>query len=263
MKHDNNKYLELRNRTVVKANDIIQRSRFSLSLIQQRVIIYLLSHITPQDEEFQLYEFSIVEFCKVCGMDYESGKNYEALKQAIKDISDKSMWIELPNGDDTLVRWIEKPYISKKSGIIRIKLDEDLKPYLLQLKRNFTQYELVWTLHFKSKYTIRLYELVKSIHFQEGEEYTREFSMSDIRRLLDAENYTDYKDLRKRVIDPAVKEINRYSDKFISYEPIRSGKSYRGLEFTIYTKEDFEIRKLREEVEEQLGWNQMSLWDEM
>ena len=92
------KYLELRHNTVVKANELIQKSRFSLSLQQQKVVLYLISQITPQDEDFKLYEFSIVEFCKVCGIDYSNGKNYADLKEAVKEIADKSIWVKLDNG---------------------------------------------------------------------------------------------------------------------------------------------------------------------
>ena len=88
-------YLELRNKTVVKANELIQKSRFNLSLQQQKMVLYLISQISPYDEDFKLYEFSIPEFCRVCGIDMTSGKNYQDLKQAIKEIADKSLWINI------------------------------------------------------------------------------------------------------------------------------------------------------------------------
>lgn len=48
-----NKYLELRNKTVTKANDLIQKSRFNLSLQQQKIVLYLISQVTPFDEDFK------------------------------------------------------------------------------------------------------------------------------------------------------------------------------------------------------------------
>ena len=151
MAHEN--YIELRNKMVVKANDLIQKSRFDLSLQQQKIILFLISHIEPSDKEFKLYEFSVIDFCQVCGIDYTAGKNYKDIKKAIKEIADKSVWIKTQDDEETLLRWVEKPYINKNSGTIKIRLDEDMKPYLLQLKKNFTQYELIYTLQFKSKYT--------------------------------------------------------------------------------------------------------------
>ena len=250
----------LRNRTVVKANELIQKSRFNLSLQQQKIVLYLISQITPFDEEFKLYEFSIAEFCKVCGIDDTSGKNYTDLKQAIKEIADKSLWISIED-EETLLRWIEKPYINKNSGRIRIRLDEDMKPFLLQLKENFTKYELLWTLHFKSKYTIRLYELIKSIHFHELEQYNREFKLDNLRRMLGAENYTTYQTFKTRVLIPAVNEINSYSDKNVVYEPIKDGKSVVSIKFTISTKDVIERVKLQSDIEKEFGLDQLTLWD--
>lgn len=262
MKQDE-RYLDLRKNTVVKANELIQKSRFSLSLQQQKVVLYLISQITPYDEDFKLYEFSIIEFCKVCGIDYGNGKTYADLKNAIKEIADKSIWIRLDNGKETLVRWIEKPYINDNSGIIQIKLDADMKPYLLQLKRNYTQYELLWTLNFKSKYTIRLYELVKSIHFHELEDYSREFELDELRRILGAETYKTYQTFKSRALEPAIREINGYSDKNVSYEPIKRGRAVVKILLIISTKDIFDRIKLQSEIEKQFGLNQMTLWEEL
>lgn len=256
------KYLELRHNTVVKANELIQKSRFSLSLQQQKVILYLISQITPMDEDFKLYEFSIIDFCRVCGIDCESGKNYADLKDAVKEIADKSIWIRLANGKQTLVRWIEKPYIDDNSGIIQIKLDADMKPYLLQLKQNFTQYEIFWTLRFKSKYSIRLYELVKSIHFHELDTYTREFELDELRRMLGAETYKTYQTFKKRALEPAISEVNSYSDKNVSYEPIKKGRAVSKIRLTISTKETLDRVRLQVEIEKEFGLDQMSLWNQ-
>ncbi len=254
-------YLELRNKTVVKANELIQKSRFNLSLQQQKMVLYLISQISPYDEDFKLYEFSIPEFCRVCGIDMTSGKNYQDLKQAIKEIADKSLWINIDEDEETLLRWIEKPYINKKSGVIKIRLDEDMKPFLLQLKQNFTQYELIYTLHFKSKYTIRLYELLKSIHFHELETYTRKYSIDELRRILGAETYTEYRDFKRRVLEPSVKEVNDYSDKAVSYEEIKNGRRVTGVQFTLTTKDVMERLLIRDKIDKELGTDQMSLWD--
>lgn len=262
MKQEQN-CLEIRNNKVIKANELIQKSRFSLSLQQQKVVLYLISQITPYDEEFKLYEFSIIEFCKVCGIDYDSGKNYADLKAAIKEIADKSVWIKLADGKHTLIRWIEKPYIDENSGIVQIKLDADMKPYLLQLKSNFTQYELLWTLNFKSKYTIRLYELIKSIHYHELDNYSRTFDLDELRRMLGAEGYTTYQTFKARVLEPAIKEINLHSDKIVSYEPIKKGKAVSKIQLNISTKDAFDIIKLQDEIEKEFGLNQITFWDEL
>ena len=256
-------YLELRDKMVVKANDLIQKSRFNMTLQQQKMLLFLISQVSPYDEEFKEYEFSIQEFCRVCGLDVSSGKNYQDIKQSIKDIADKSVWINVNNDEETLLRWIEKPYLNNKSGVIRIRLDEDMKPYLLQLKENFTRYELIYTLYFKSKYSIRLYELAKSIHYKELEEYRRTFSVDELRRILGGETYSEYRDFKRRVLDVAINEINEYSDKILSYEPIKKGKSVVAIELVIGSKSIWDRLQIRSRIEKELGTNQVTLYDKI
>lgn len=259
--HYPNHLSDVRTMMVVKANELIQKSRFTLSLQQQKVVLYLISQITPYDEDFHEYEFSISEFCKICGLDGSSGKNYSSLKASIKDIADQSVWVDLGNGQETLIRWIEKPYIDKQSGVIRIRLDEDLKPYLLQLKQNYTQYELLWTLRFRSKYSIRLYELIKSIHYHELETYERIYTVKELQQILDANIYTTYSSFRTRALDPAIEEINNFSDKNVTYTAIRSGRSVDKIKFVISSKDGWEAIKLRSSIEHELGIDQPTFWD--
>lgn len=224
-----------RHNVVIKSNELIQHARFSLSAQQQKVVLFIISQIEPYDEELKLYQFKITEFCSVCGIE-PKGNNYNLLKNAIKEIADKSIWITLENGKETLLRWIEKPYIDEKSGNIQIKLDEDMKPYLLQLKERFTAYELIYTLNFKSKYSIRLYEYLKSIHYNKLKPYNTTVSIEEFKKVIDS-TYTDFKDFHTRVLKPAHKEINKYSDINFEYEIIKNGRKAVEIKLFIETKE--------------------------
>lgn len=250
-----------RDRYVVKANELIQKSRFNLTLQQQKIVLYLISQIERNDKEFKLYSFSIQQFCKVCGINYTSGKNYNDLKEAIKEIAQKVLWIKLPNGKETTVRWIEKAYIDRNTGTIEIRLDEDMKPYLLQLRDNFTQYELVWTLQFNSKYSIRLYELIKSIHYHDLDPYERTYDIDELKRLLDAETYKTYQHFKDRALQVAVDEINSTSDKLVSFVPIKDGRAVKKIRLHIESKDQGERIKLRKAIEQDLGSNQVSMWE--
>lgn len=254
---------DARKHLVIKANDLIQKSRFSLTLQQQKIVLYLISQIHPNDTDFKKYSFSIPEFCRVTGISRPSGEDYTAFKNDIKAIADKSLWVTLEDGSEPLLRWIAKPTIRKDSGTIEVQLDEDMKPFLLELKKNFTAYELIYTLHFRSKYSLRLYELVKSIHFHEIEIYNRTYPLDELKRLLDAETYEQYRDFRTRVLEPAIKELNKYSDKNIEYRPIKRGRSVAQIELTISTKKPMERLRIRDQVEKDLGGTEITLFDEL
>lgn len=245
---------------VVKANELIQKSRFSLSTLQQKIVLFLISKIKPTDEEFKRYEFSISDFCQVCGIEPQ-GENYPAIRKAIKDIADKSMWLELQDKEKTmlLVRWIETPIIKRNSGTISLQLNENLKPYLLQLKSNFTQYELVWTLQFKSKYSIRLYELIQSYMFNRNIMTEKIFPLDELKKALNAENHKTYHNFYSRALNPAIKEINEKSDLEIEFEPIKTGRTVSHIKLT-FTEKDFAYSSyIRHKIELEYNLNQFKL----
>lgn len=260
-------YLEKRHKEVVKANALIQQSRFSLSVAQQKIILYLISQINPYDDnDFRLLSFDIRDFCRITGItELDSGATYSYLKQTIKEIADKSIWIKLPNGKDTLLRWIEKPYIEEKSGTIEIRLDNDMKPYLLQLKDNFTKYNLIFTLRMRSKYSIRMFELVSSILYANHDSYTAYYTFEQLRKLLDAEKYKTTQHLKDRVIEPSIREINEYSDKKIECTYRKEGKRIVGVELRVSRKDTLEVVKIESDIDHLLGIdeNQLTLWEQI
>lgn len=231
---------ELENIYIRKSNDLIRKARFNLSLQQQKIILYLIGKINPLDEDFHEYTLNIQEFCNACGIDAQSGKTHEYIKEQIKTIADKSLWIKMPNGKETLIRWIEKATIDK--GNIIIRLDNDLKPYLLNLHSNYTKYELLWTLAFKSKYTIRLYEYIKSIHYDKMREYTHTISIDELKVRLNAENYEEYYKFRQKILDKAIEEINAQSDIKLSYTANKEGRQIVSITITVKPITDFKER---------------------
>lgn len=252
-------YVDLRVKEVRKSNELIQKSRFKLSLQQQRVMLYLISKIGYNDDEFKEYEFNIPEFCRVCGIPI--GSNYVDLKAAIKDISDKSMWAYISEDTETLLRWIEKPYINRDCGTIRIRLDRDMKPFLLELKSHYTSYELIYTLMFSSKYAIRLYEVCRSHLYDKRKTFKYVYGLDELRQLLDCENYTDFRDFRRRVLDVAINDINENSDMNVSYNKKTQGRKVIGLEFVISTKQTIELIKLQDRIHKELGTDQITMWE--
>lgn len=220
---------------VVKSNSLIQNSRFSLSTQQQKIILFIISKLSSTSKDIEEYEFKVKEFCEVCGISLHSDI-YDIIRKQIKDIADKSIWITLDNGDEALVRWIDRPKISKRSGTIIIQIDPTMKPYLLQLKEKFTEYELIYTLNLKSKYSIRLYEYLKSIHYNKLIPYTITIPIEQFQKTLDS-NYAKFKDFHARALKPASEEINNFTDINFTYELITRGRTTTDIKITIETKD--------------------------
>lgn len=227
---------ELRGQYIAKKNPLIRQVRFDLTIVEQKIVLYLISKIKPTDTELEPVTMSIREFLQLCGVDPNQTINRRALKNTLKRLADKSCWIRLPNGAETLFRWIEDPIIEPRAKDITLKLKQILKPYLLELHDYYTQYQLMYILPMQSQYAIRLYELFKSC--ETLQEVT--FQIDKIRELLNlpADILPLYANFRHSVIDLSIKEINQYTDLIIEYQPNKKGRKVDSLTFTIKKKED-------------------------
>lgn len=233
--HDREKLVaeDARLQTVVKSNELIQRSRYKLSLLEQKIVLFLISKICPDDEAFHEYEFHMRELCQLMGISCNP-KNYRNFRECIQKLSDKSFWIET-DGRDMLCRWILDATVIKGSGIVKIRLDDKLRPYLLQLQQQFTSFSLEYVLLMQNKYSIRIYELLKSYEYLTT--YTIE--LDEFKQRIQSANYKAYPDFRVNILEPAIEEINKYTDLDVFVEPIRDGRhTIRWLEFSIYLKTD-------------------------
>ncbi len=65
-----------RSYSIIKSNEIIQKAKYDLNIIELKTLAYIFSKIKPEDTQLKEYTFSIKEYCKICGIDYNNGKNY-------------------------------------------------------------------------------------------------------------------------------------------------------------------------------------------
>ena len=223
---------------VYKTNEFIQKARFDLTLTQQKLILFAISKINKSSENFEKITINLKEFQDICNVTH---KDYTGLKQDLTDINKKCWWITIAREGkeiDCLVQWFSLIEIEKDSGIIRLEFHQNLKPYLLELSdRFYTSYELQNVLSFKSAYSIRLYELFKSLSNNESWFFT----VDSLKEYLNCqEKYSVFKDFRKWVLDPSLKEINNYSDLFITYTTEKNGRKIEKVVFSIAKKSDIQ-----------------------
>ncbi len=227
---------ESREYLVVKHNAIIQKNKYqvaknagnSLSLLEQKVLLYVISRIKPDDTELKEQVFDIAEFCRVCGIQ-PGGENYPYLKDVIAKLKSRVMWL-VAEDSETTVSWIDKATIYKKSGKVKIRLDEDLKPYLLMLSKNYTAFPLHNIIKMKTKYGIMLYELLKSV--ANLGKYI-EFSVDEIKEHLDCVNYDNFANFKRRVLLPALADVNTYTELKVEVDYKKTGRVNTHLLFTI------------------------------
>lgn len=228
---------EQRSFLVVQSNELIRKAHYGLTLTEQKVILYLISKIKPDDSEFQWYDFTVGELCRVFGFT-DSGQNYKRLMDAIKAVHDKSFWFNINQDEIRLMKWIDSPIINKNTGAVRVRFDDGLKPYLIGLKEKFTAFQLENVLVMRSAHCILLYELFLS-YARADIPQVYEITLEQLKRYLYvSENYDTYNNFKRRVIDPALKQINGFTDLQVSMEPVRKGRSIHSLRFTLTIDND-------------------------
>lgn len=276
--YDNDKYevtIRKRGKTFSKANEMIQKSKFSMTMRQQKLISYMLSCLkAPKNDIYNLeILFNMEEYCRVTGIDYTDPKNYKNIQADLKKLRDKSLWIPIKNKDgtviDSLVAWIEKTRACEEKELVYIKLDEDLAPFLFDLTENFTPFELRFLLGFEKKYSMRLYELIKSWNNMHKHTY----SLDELRYLLgieDVKSFSAYKSFKSYLLIPCIEEINEKTDIKITMKEIYEKKSGKGrkkveaIEFRVTYLPDNEIQKRRYAIDDMLdGTNKVEAYEQI
>lgn len=219
---------------IVQSNKLVE-SRYTLSVGEQRLVFAVASMIHPDDVDFYPYEIKIRDLASILNIDLNN-----AYRDADK-ITDQLMQrvIVIPEDDGPLkVGWVSSCKYNNKKGSISFRFDPSLKPYLLQLRRDFTQSKLTILAQFQSIYSIRIYQLLK----QYRKIGHREFRVDDLKEILgiDKGKYAQFKQFRAWVLNQAKKEFEKKDDagfyqcdlSFV-LETIREGRKITRVKFII------------------------------
>lgn len=223
---------------VFKANDMIQKGRHELSLQEQRCVLFAISQIKPDDTVFQEYTFELADFYRLCGLQKES---YTELKAILIGLKQKTWWVETAPDVESTVSWFNKVRTNKKSGTVTVRFDDDMMPFLLEVtKQNkfYTHFQLKYILPMKSQYAIRLYEILKSYQRNNIEWF---FEIDKLKKQLNCENYSRFPDFRRFALEPAVAEINEFTDIKIAWDAVKEGRKVARVVFYMTGKKKGEL----------------------
>lgn len=225
-----------KNNLIVKSNQVVEAS-YSLTAMEQRLILCAIAQVPIKEEVLDsvMYPISLEAVAKLSG---NEGIRLEHLREALNRLYDRSIVLR-DQDKSTSFRWIQQK-TETKSGELSIRFSAPILPFLSNLNESFTKYLESDIVGISSPYAIRFYELM----MQYRSVGKREISLEDLRWMFQLQDkYPIWADLKKRVIDQAVKEINQYSPYKLTIEPKKTGQKITSIVLKYQAKKDLKAPK--------------------
>ena len=225
--------MELVENKVTQSNKLIEASH-TLTLNEKRLILAAASLIDPRKPlpKDGYLTIRADSFAEVFGLDVRHA--YEALNDAANRLFERDIRRYVKGKVVERMRWVFHVKYKEGQGCVELGFSPTVLPHLTMLNKEFTSYQLKQIGSLSSFYAVRLYELMSQfIKLKQ-----RECTLVQLREMLDlGDKYPNVKDMRKRVLDPALAELNKSTDLAVLAEPRRQGRKIVGFSFTI-TKND-------------------------
>jgi plasmid replication initiation protein len=227
---------------IMQAN-ALTTARYEMSACEMDIVFYLLSKLSKHDKLGTVYLLRVQELELLTGRRW----NYQRLFESTEQLRSRGYVIAGQKEDERTghikqtilqVGLLASAQYVKGEGVIELEISEKVRPYLVDLKNNFTSYRLQAALLLNSKYAKRIYQLCsqwKDI----GE--TKSYTLDEFKIMLhlkdpagkEPEQYKMISNLQRVVLDASVAQINEHTDLKISYELGKKGRAYHSIRFYI------------------------------
>ena len=221
---------------IVKDNLLIEAYHDpDMTLQEQRLMATALSKITPNMEVLDFIYFTPEEFCSIYELDKDS--IYGKLEGFCKDLLKRILHIQVGVKDWNKFQWFSEA--EYKDGIVKVKFHYRLKPYLLFCRENraYTKYLYKNIFNFKNKYSLYFYELLK----QYQTIGKRSIDIKNLRLHLGIKKseYQRFSTLKLRVLAPAIKEINTFTDISVEITEVKEHQKTTIINFFISSSKNY------------------------
>ena len=239
------------------SNDIrisheINEAVFNLSAMSLDLLCMILAQIKKEDNEFKFYKLNISTIEKRINRKL----NRDSLKKSIQELD--SATLDILNES---IKWFEIFNFESSLGILEVKLNEQLKPYLLNLESKFVLAQLDSILNLNGYYSKRFYLLVAQYKKMQKCKY----DLIKLHKILSTPNSLQklYSNFKSRVLDFSMNEINQNTELKVEYQENKIGKSVNSLDFRIRKIDKSKIESVAndlKEVKQNRGVNAVEDW---
>lgn len=221
----------------VRQHNAITTARYEMSACEMDIVFYLLSLLRKEDKIGTFYQVKVLDLMALTGRQW----NYQQFQEATSALRGREFVFQ---DDHRLLQvgLLASAEYLKGEGVIELEISEKIRPYLIDLKRNFTSFRLQAAFSLTSKYAKRVYQLASQ---WKDKTETRVYSLHDFKVMLtlkdpkgeEPEQYTKVSMLQKFVLDVAVKQINERTELRIGYELVKKGRAFNTIQFSVEHQE--------------------------
>jgi hypothetical protein len=228
---------------ISKSHELV-KANYSMTINEQRLLLAAISQINSTKELLdpnRKFIVTVPQFQGIFCFDDTNKKNaYQYMKVAAEALFDREARIALPDNKELLTRFVQSIIFNPDENQVELRFAVEITPYLANIYNKFTSYRIKYIAHLTSIYAIRIYELLVTWFGRDGTYRQNRIEISELREMLDIlDKYKQFGELRSRVIDPAIKQINENTDFTVSVEFIKHKRFYKWIEFNF--NRDYEI----------------------
>lgn len=213
---------------IVKKSNAIARARWQPeSIWEPRIVALVASKMRADDEDFQTYRIPISELAGVSDENLR-GNQYQEIAKSIEHLGKATIRIE-GSKPRNFRQYTIFSMCGYEDGCLIAGFHPDLKPHFLNLREQFTEYNLMQFLMLPSSYSQRMFEFLKS--WSGKPEII--ISISELHELLSTPPSfrADFKAFRIRVLEKAHKDITEKTSFRFEWEPVKVGRSVEKIRF--------------------------------
>ena len=223
---------------VVKDNALMNAS-YNLELVEQRLILLAIIEARESGKGINANDpLTIHAESYINQFGVAKHTAYQALKDACKDLFARQFSYQERRRKGTInitSRWVSQIGYMNNEATVELVFAPAVVPLITRLEEQFTKYDIEQVSDLSSAYAVRLYELLicwRSI----GK--TPLIELTEFRKrigVLDTE-YKRMAQLKERVINLAVQQINEHTDITVTYEQHKAGREIIGFTFSFTQK---------------------------
>lgn len=237
-----NELTNVENPKILMKNNVLIQAKYSLTLVENRIFLLMMYKLQKESEGVLSCQISHDEFKLV--IKHAKDKTIKSISNSLSNLRKKSIFFmeEKENGKGII--WGEYGFLNgftydEETKVFKIEASQKIYDLLnTYLQTGYTPANLAVLFSMKNYYAQRLYDLLR---LWSGTKNVINYTIHDLKMYLQLEDsYPEYGNFKRRVITPAIKELNETGYFEVDFKENKVGRKVDSLDFVV---KDLDKRK--------------------